>query len=182
MTRIFLINVGANLSHQGRARCPLFPDGTFVYVPFPLDGDEGGRWPYPTNAWPFTYNLRWHQTHVDPDWPYLTYGDYFSNPRAAALHTLVPHDILLFWALLWDNDGDNWFDFSKRRSWHLIGSLRIEEALWPGQAEATQSLQIAFAPHITRTSMRAIVPLRRATSSSLAMWLILLYSSMRYHS
>lgn len=133
MPRIFLINVGANSAHRSRARCPLFSDGSFVFVPFPCDDGYEGTWPYPANAWPFTNNLRWHQTHVDSDWPQLTYGDYFLNPRAATLRTAEPNDILLFWSLLWDNTGDCWFDFTQRQSWHLIGALRIDEALWPGQ-------------------------------------------------
>ena len=133
MPRIFLINVGANSAHRSRARSPLFADGSFVFVPFPHDGDDDGAWPFPANAWPFTYNLRWHQTHVDPDWPELTYGDYVVNPRAAALKTVEPNDILLFWSLLWDNTGDCWFDFTERQSWHLIGVLRIDEILLPGQ-------------------------------------------------
>jgi len=141
MPRIFLINVGANSAHRSKARCPIFDDGSFVFVPFPYDGDDDGMRPYPTNAWPFTYNLRWHQTHVDPDWPQLTYGDYFLNPRAAALKTVLPSDILLFWSLLWENTGDNWFHFTKRQSWHLIGALRIDEALWPGHRPSDAKVQ-----------------------------------------
>ncbi len=133
MPRIFLINVGANSSHLNNARCPLFPDGTFVFVPFPLD-DNVGNWAFPTNAWPFTNGIGWHQTHYDPDWPNLTYGDYILNPRAASLASVQPSDILLFWALLWDNDGDNWHSFSNRQSWHLIGALRIDEYLSAGQS------------------------------------------------
>jgi hypothetical protein len=141
MSRIFLINVGANLSHRSTARCPLFSDGRFVFVPFPYpDGFEERR-PYPTDAWPFTNNLRWHQSHVDPDWPQLTYGDRFANPRAAALKSAEPNDILLFWSLLWENSGDSWFDFTDRQSWHLIGALRIEEILWPGQRPADAKLK-----------------------------------------
>lgn len=130
--RVFLINVGANSAHRSRARSPLFPDGTFVYVPFPLNEGEMGIWPYPSKAWPFTYNLQWHQTHVDPDWENLTYGDCTLNPRASCLASVRPSDILLFWALLWDNPGDSWFTFTNAQSWHLIGALRVEEVLRPG--------------------------------------------------
>jgi len=35
--------------------------------------------------------------------------------------------------LLWENTGDSWFDFTNNQSWHLIGAIRIEESLWPGQ-------------------------------------------------
>lgn len=72
--KIFLVNVGANVSHQSYAKSPLFSDGGFVYVPFPnLDGKREAR-PYPTIAWPFTKNLDRKQTHADPDWLILTYG------------------------------------------------------------------------------------------------------------
>jgi hypothetical protein len=134
MTRIFLINVGANSSHQSKARCPLFPDGSFIYVPFPLEGNNG-TYPYPKEAWPFTNGLCWYQTHADPDWENLTYGDDVRNPRAAALKTAERGDILVFWSLLWDNPGDDWTSFTNRQSWHLIGSLRVEEILFfPGDS------------------------------------------------
>ncbi len=133
MPNIFLINVGANSRHQKNAKSPLFADGTFVFVPHPIDADVG-NWAFPTNAWPFTNGLGWHQTHYDPDWPNLTYGDYIFNPRAANLKAVEPQDILLFWALLWDNVGDNWFAFTDHQSWHLIGALRIEEILTAGQS------------------------------------------------
>jgi ABC-type branched-subunit amino acid transport system substrate-binding protein len=41
MSKIFLVNVGANTSHASKARSPIFEDGTFVYVSFPLDEDNG---------------------------------------------------------------------------------------------------------------------------------------------
>ena len=132
MPKIFLINVGANLRHRNNARSPRFADGTFVYVPHPLN-KNAGNWAFPTSAWPFTNGLGWHQTHYDPDWPNLTYGDYVYNPRAANLATAVPNDIFLFWALLWDNVGDNWWTFTERQSWHLIGALKIDEILGAGQ-------------------------------------------------
>lgn len=151
MTQIFLINVGANLRHQSRAKCPVFSDGSFVYVPFPLELDEEGNWPYPADAWPFTYNIRWHPTHADPDWPNLTYGDYLRNPRASALGTAEPSDILLFWALLWDNEGDSWFDFTGDMAWYLIGAIRIDEVLWEGQtadeAKARNRTRAAYNSH-----------------------------------
>ncbi|MBX3438317.1 MAG: hypothetical protein KF861_12560 [Planctomycetaceae bacterium] len=131
MPRIILINIGANMSHRSRARCPLFPDGKFEYVPFPLDGNYGST-PYPTNAWPFTNGLSWYQTHADPDWENLTYGDYVLNPRAAILKGARVNDILLFWSLLWENSGASWTTFTNRRSWCLIGSLRIGEILQGG--------------------------------------------------
>jgi len=134
MPRIFLVNIGANSSHKYRACSPIFPDGTFVYVPFPLPDGEWGSRPYPREAWPFTNGVEWDQTHADPDWPNLTYGDYLGNARAAALRTAGPGDILLFWAQLWRNLGDCWLDFTNECGWYLIGVLRIEETLSAGQS------------------------------------------------
>lgn len=159
MSRIFLINVGANSAHQSKARCPIFSDGSFVFVPFPYNhNDEDGKWPYPANAWPFTYNLRWQQTHVDPDWPHLTYGDYLLNSRAAALKSAKPNDILLFWSLLWENTGDSWFHFTGRRSWHLIGAIRVEEVLTtghrPADAKPKNRQRAAYNTHFRNESSR----------------------------
>lgn len=44
-----------------------------------------------------------------------------------------PSDVLLFWSLLWKNDGDDWSSFEVEQSWHLIGTLRVEEVLVEGQ-------------------------------------------------
>jgi hypothetical protein len=80
------------------------------------------------------------------------------NPRAAALKSAEPNDILLFWSLLWYNTGDSWFDFTDRQSWHLIGALRIEEALWPGQrpvdAKPKHRQRAAFNAHFNSDNSR----------------------------
>ena len=133
MARIFLINVGANSDHYRNARSPVFEDGTFVYTPFPLD-DAVGHWPYPENAWPFTNGLEWHQTHCDPDWPQLTYGDNTHNPRARALGGVEPGDTLLFWSMLCSNSGTCWHDFTGEKGWYLIGSLYVDEILCGGMS------------------------------------------------
>jgi len=133
MSKIYLINVGANSSHQSKARCPIRSDGTFVYVPFPYSGSDYGTRPYPADAWLFTKGLRRNQTHADPDWRNLTYGDYVANARAASLRNASPSDILLFWSLLWRNEGDDWNSFESDQSWHIIGALRVEEVLREGQ-------------------------------------------------
>lgn len=134
MPKIYLINVGANSAHHKFARCPIFPDGSFVYVPFPYPYGEFGTRPYPTEAWPFTNGLTWYQTHADPDWENLTYGDYVANARAAALRAAQPNDILLFWSLLWENTGRDWNHFTGKQHWCLIGAIRIEELLIEGQS------------------------------------------------
>jgi hypothetical protein len=136
MSKIFLVNVGANLQHQSRARSPIFDDDRFVFVTFPLcDDEEQGRTPYPPAAHQYIRNVGLKQTHADPDWDNLTYGDDTRNGRAAALKRAVPDDILLFWALLWRNRGSGWKDFTgdKGKGWYLIGALRIDEILREGQ-------------------------------------------------
>lgn len=134
MPKIYLINVGANSNHARSAKSPIFADGSFVYVSFPLPPGVEGKYSYNSEAWAFTNGLTWHQTHNDPDWEHLTYGDRLSNPRAAALSRVDPGDILLFWALLWRNDGDCWIDFTNDKAWYLIGAIRVDEVLKAGQS------------------------------------------------
>src|SRR5438093_5093935 len=99
MAKIYLINVGANTGHSRKARSPVFPDGTWMYVPFPKNGGKGQ--PFPHSARPFVRVLPGTKWHLDPDWKGLTYGDCCKNPRARALLSVDRGDILLFWALLW---------------------------------------------------------------------------------
>lgn len=132
MSKIFLVNVGANLKDQSLARSPIFNDDRFIFVSFP-DPDTKYRKPYPPKARPFTRNVGIYNTHADPDWDNLTYGDCPANGRAAALKQAKLRDILLFWALLWRNVGTSWKDFRKEKGWYLIGALRIAEILSEGQ-------------------------------------------------
>jgi hypothetical protein len=127
MAKIYLINVGANLAHRGQARSPVFNDGTFVYVSFPDDGCKGR---YTSEAAPFVRDPKRMRTHIDPDWKNLTYGDCCANPRARALLSVRPDNILLFWALLWrirDRNDDVWA--SDQKGWYLIGALRVHHIL-----------------------------------------------------
>lgn len=128
MHRIYLINIGANTAHQKLARCPIFNDGSFVYVSFP---DEEGKQGYPKAARSFLSSNCPASTHLDPDWNNLTYGDNCKNPRARALLQAGRNDILLFWALLWANTNKNW---TGERGWFFIGAIRIEEILEAGDS------------------------------------------------
>jgi hypothetical protein len=132
MSKIFLVNVGANVKDKSRAKSPIFDDDSFVFVSFPLRDEEGFR-PYPPAARQFTRNVGIYETHADPDWDNLTYGDYVANGRAAALKGTKEGDILLFWALLWRNCGSSWKDFTGDKAWYLIGALRIDQILREGQ-------------------------------------------------
>ena len=79
MAKVYLINVGANTAHSSKARAPLFPDGQFVFIPFP---DSDCSAPYDRGAWPFVRDPEFLTTHPDPDWRNLTYGDNCRNRRA----------------------------------------------------------------------------------------------------
>lgn len=129
MSKIFLVNVGANCGHRALARSPIFPDGSFEFVTFP---DGNGDTAYPKELRRYVRGVA--TTHLDPDWKRRTYGDCCLNPRARALQNAVKGDILLFWALLWkvnDRDSDIWI--SDDRCWCLIGALRIQYILEAGQ-------------------------------------------------
>ncbi|HEX5760646.1 MAG TPA: hypothetical protein VF121_15775 [Thermoanaerobaculia bacterium] len=134
MSRVYLVNVGANTRHSGRARSPLFPDGSFKYVPFPQPGELSR----PCNAEAAKYfrdEIYAQETHDDPDWQNLTYGDNCRNGRAAALRRAEVGNVLLFWALLWEHCGcgAGWEGFTREHGWYFIGALRIEKIVEPGQ-------------------------------------------------
>ncbi len=130
MSKIFLVNVGANTSDSSRARSPVFENGRFVYVPFsyPCKANNGEK-DYPPAARPFVRNMHGRTTHCDPDWDNYTYGDYCLNRRARALTRAKLSDILVFWGLLWQNTGKTWDAFTGERGWYLFGVFRIEEIL-----------------------------------------------------
>lgn len=130
MSKIYLINIGANNAHYSSARSPRFADGSFVFVPFPWNGAHVRR--YPLTCTPFIRTSR-NSTHDDPDWPNLTYGDDCGNGRAGNLRHVTEGDILLFWGLLWDNSGNTWAGFTGQKGWYLLGALRVGEILKGGQ-------------------------------------------------
>ncbi len=132
MSKVYLVNVGANSAHASMARSPISDDGSFVFVSFPHAGIRGVR-PYPVKARPFVRGVDIYHTHNDPDWPNLTYGDGCHSPRARALRRVEENDILLFWGLLWQKNGKGWDAFTGERSWYLFGALRVREILEEGQ-------------------------------------------------
>lgn len=131
MSNIYLINVGANVGHAAKARSPLFPNGRFEYVSFP---DEYGKSRYPESVRRFV-RQGVTTTHLDPDWPNLTYGDCCQNRRARALAKVEPNDILLFWGLLWRLStcrSDIWA--TRDRGWYLMGAMRVQLIVTSGQS------------------------------------------------
>jgi len=142
MSTIYLINVGANLGHKSIARSPIFRNGTFVYVPFPHPGRRGAR-SYPKEARPFVRGIDVRDTHCDPDWDNLTYG------TNIGLKHVIEDDILLYWALLWNNTGDSWEEFTGDRGWYLIGALRVREIFEPGMSPE-ESRYSRYSAHVDR--------------------------------
>jgi len=137
VSRIFLINIGANSAHSSVARSPRFSNGSFIFVPFP---NPGGKWirDYPSLCRPFVRTTSL-DTHDDPDWQHLTYGDDCANGRAGSLQRVTEGDILLFWGMLWGNRGNSWYDFDGSHGWYLFGAFRVAEILFGGQ-RVTQAL------------------------------------------
>jgi hypothetical protein len=133
MSKIYLINVGANSAHVQKARSPFFIDdnGHFEFVGFV---DRGCHQTFPLRLRRFVRRLWWQHGHLDPDWERLTYGDCCQNPRAKALLHVETGDILLFWGMLWrmpDRNSDVWE--SRERGWYLFGALRVGHILATGQ-------------------------------------------------
>jgi hypothetical protein len=133
MTSVYLVNVGANTKDIRRARSPVFGDGSFIYASFTTPESQGPPG-YAARCLPFLRGVARLNTHADPDWPNLTYGDKCSHFRAAALNSVRKGDILLFWGLLWQNCGTDWSGFTEERGWYLFGTLRVEEIAEPGQS------------------------------------------------
>jgi len=133
MAKIYLINVGANRSHGDRVRCPIFPDGTWIFVPFPRDKPSQKGQEFPEVTFPYRRVRDGIKCHLDPDWDRLTYGDCCDNPRARSLLNVQKGDVLLFWALLWQTTRDSVVFDSHDRGWYLIGALRADRILKGGE-------------------------------------------------
>ena len=137
--RIFLVNVGVNASH-GAIRSPIFPDGTFEFLPIP----EDRAWWSPTlPAYPklsafndpdktlaqYAPASRWNdRLHDDPEFRTFTYGD---NPqttgRGAGLKQGGPGDYIVFLARLAPHDGEA--TFHGPPGFYLVGFFRVSEVL-----------------------------------------------------
>jgi hypothetical protein len=170
MARIYLINVGANRSHENRARGPIFPDGTWIFVPFPREKATQKGQRFPEMTLPYVDVPDGSKCHLDPDWDGLTYGDCCDNPRAKSLLKVKKGDILLFWALLWKTDrGSAIFD-RHDRGWYLIGALRVEHILKDGERIDSLPLDIqqrvGFNAHIDEGKVKERVGERVFVGSS----------------
>ncbi len=133
MTKIYFINVGANTSHEGRARGPILSDGSWTYVPFPRDKEHEHGQNFPDSAIPCIRVPSGFKCHLDPDWDRLTYGDSCHEPRGRSLLKTQKGDILLFWALLWKTDQNSLVFGSHEKGWYLIGAIRTEYIVRGGE-------------------------------------------------
>ncbi|SRR6266404_1418948 len=143
MTKIYFINVGANTSHEGRARGPILSDGSGTYVPFPRDKEHEHGQDFPDLAMPCIRVPSGLKCHLDPDWDRLTYGDSCHEPRGRSLLKTQKGDILLFWALLWKTDHNRLVFGSHEKGWYLIGAIRTEFIVRGGE-------QLTVLPHEIR--------------------------------
>jgi len=146
MCSIYTINIGANTNHSSQARSPIFRGKSFQFVSFCTERDGDNPTDYPEEMLPFTSPHKDDlETHNDPDWERMTYGDICTGPgcaRGSKLRNVVPGDILLFWGLLYNNEcpdrkncsdrqGACWEHFSRpldsNKGWYLLGAMRVEK-------------------------------------------------------
>ncbi len=134
--RIYLVNVGANSSHN-QLFSPLFEDGTFEFLPIP----EGTRNLEKSRRAVYYRDLRSYYKpdrsllcyvpremwgvacHNDPDFEAFTYGDSGTNGRSSALAHLRRGDGLLFLARLECSVGGK---RTRQPGFYLIGGLWVD--------------------------------------------------------
>ena len=130
--------VGVNTADAARRglRSPVFPDGTFEFVPIKEESRfsqaEGIRSYSDLPSWTgrarslagfLPERVRLYRAHADPEFETFTYGDILSV-RAANLAGVEPGDQLWFLARLWDHDGTRWTGAS---GFYFIGLLEVEQ-------------------------------------------------------
>ena len=133
LVKLYVANVGVNTASRGR-RSPVFPDGTFEFVPikessvYAVEGvptyDDipvvSGR--TASLAAYVPAKVAGYAVHNDPEFTTYTYGDILSS-RASNLRKIEPGDELWFLARLWDHDGERWFGTS---DFYFVGRLSVE--------------------------------------------------------
>ena len=137
------INVGANTNEPG-FRGPLFPDGTFEYIPIPES--EPTAEPVPTYAdLPLetdVSDVADRRVHFDPEFPEVggeryTYGDEH-GVKAGPISALSAGDYLFFYATLSTvGDGPDWAP----PEWgaFVVGHFRLAREPVTGEAYRTLS-------------------------------------------
>ncbi|WP_119816184.1 Nmad3 family putative nucleotide modification protein [Halalkaliarchaeum desulfuricum] len=176
--RAVAINVGANTSLPG-FRGPIYPDGSFEYVPIPERESTDPDASVPTYGdlaaslrTPIPEELFDREVHLDPEFAgypcceRYTYGDEH-GVKAGPLSRLDPGDRLYFYATLSSvestggadsHDGNNWLP----PEWgaFLIGHFEVEQSLTgEAYAELSPGERGPFAnnAHVKRTEVDAAV-------------------------
>lgn len=136
--KLYVVNVGVNTADARRRglRSPVFPDGTFEFVPIKEESRfsraEEIRSYSALPSWTgralsladfLPERVRQYRAHVDPDFGTFTYGDILSA-RAANLAGVEPGDQLWFLARLWDHDGARWTGAS---GFYFIALIEVEQ-------------------------------------------------------
>ena len=136
--KLYVANVGVNTADAAKRgmRSPVFPDGTFEFIPIKESQRFAEAENTPTyrdlTSWTgrakslaefLPENVRDYRVHADPEFETFTYGDILS-PRAANLKNIGPHDQLWFLARLWEHDGSRW---SGESDFYLIGFITVQQ-------------------------------------------------------
>ncbi len=150
--RVFVVNVGVNSDDAARRglRSPVFPDGTFEFVPITERSDLSSVVGIPTYADLSSHTrrvrnlgelvpeaMRARRAHADPEFGTYTYGDTLS-PRAANLKHVCFGDLVWFLARLWHHDGRRW---SGDSDFYLIGFLDVEQNILVPPGTAPEALE-----------------------------------------
>lgn len=181
MPRAIAINVAANTNIPG-VRGPVYPDGTFVYVPIPEREPTLPAATVPTYAdldppVELPADAMDRPVHLDPEFatfPYCdsyTYGDEHAV-KAGPLSTLDPGDWLLFYATL-DFHGE--YDDAESYlspDWgvYLIGAFEVEFAVTGAEYEALSTAdreRFANNAHVKRSPFDAQVLVAGTSNSRL---------------
>ncbi|WP_340101895.1 hypothetical protein [Salinibaculum salinum] len=176
--RAIAINVGANTNEPG-FRGPIWPDGSFVYIPIPetepaVDPPTyGDLADHLTTTIPET--LSDHPIHLDPEFPEYpcceryTYGDDHGS-KAGPLSELTAGDYVIFYATLSVREPAEWLP----PEWgaFCIGQFRLAQDPLTGEEYAALDAdgQAPFAnnAHVRRTETDArVLLLGEPTESAL---------------
>ncbi len=138
MTRIFIVNVGDNTDYEKDygLRSPLFPDGTFEFIPIPERSEVTG------DIIPTYKDIKCHNSddvltnylplethtfkvHNDPEFNTYTYGDRTGIPKSAKLTSIQQRDYIFFLAKLVSYQ-DSVFN-PKKAGFYFTGYFYVEK-------------------------------------------------------
>lgn len=141
LVRLYVVNVGANVGDASRRglRSPIFPDGTFEFIPIKEHRDFANFGGIPRYCDLPTYTRRaeslaayvpkrvaLYRVHLDPEFSTFTYGDILS-PRASNLRDVTERDQVWFLARLWNHNGPGWEQGS---GFYFIGLFEVEDNIF----------------------------------------------------